>query len=303
MSLDADAIANRRRLKRRLVFWRLLALVVAIGAVGFLVWDDERISLGDRIAQVDIDGVILNDEERLRTLARLGADDSVKAIILRIDSPGGTVVAGEELYRAVRELAAAKPVVAVIAGTGASAAYMVALATDRIIARENSITGSIGVVLQTFDLTGAMEKLGVTPTLFKSAPLKDQPNPFEPVTPGARAAIQAVVDDTYRWFVGLVVQRRGLAPATALQLSDGRIYTGRQASSLNLIDATGGIEEARVWLAEARDVSRDLPVDRIEPSRRLDVPTGVFGLVRKTLFSETLRIDGLVSLWQPDGLR
>lgn len=303
MSLDADAIADRRRLKRRLVFWRLLALVVAIGAVGFAVWDDDRISLGDRIAQVDIDGVILDDEERLRTLRRLGADDSVKAIVLRIDSPGGAVVAGEELYRAVREVAAAKPVVAVIAGTGASAAYMVALATDRIIARENSITGSIGVVLQTFDLTGTMAKLGVTPTLIKSAPLKDQPNPFEPITPAARAAIQAVVDDTYRWFVELVVQRRGLAPAAALQLSDGRIYTGRQASSLNLIDATGGIEEARVWLAEARDISRDLPLARIEPSRSLDLPTGVFGLVRKTLFSETLRIDGLVSLWQPDGLR
>ncbi len=303
MSLDADAIADRRRLKRRLVFWRLLAVVIAIGAVGFLVWDDDRISLGDRIAQIEIDGVILNDEERLRTLARLGADDSVKAIILRIDSPGGTVVAGEELYRAVRELAATKPVVAIIAGTGASAAYMVALATDRIIARENSITGSIGVVLQTFDLSGTMQKLGVTPTLIKSAPLKDQPNPFEPITPAARAAIQAVVDDTYRWFVELVVQRRGLAPAAALQLSDGRIYTGRQAASLNLIDATGGIDEARVWLAEARDVSRDLPLDRIEPGRGLDVPTGVFGLVRKTLFSETLRIDGLISLWQPEGLR
>ena len=303
MSLDADAIADRRRLKRRLVMWRLLALVIAIGAVGFLVWDDERISLGDRIAQVDIDGIILNDEERLRTLRRLGADDSVKAIILRIDSPGGTVVAGEELYRAVREVAANKPVVAIIAGTGASAAYMVALASDRIIARENSITGSIGVVLQTFDLTGTMQKLGVTPTLFKSAPLKDQPNPFEPVTPAARAAIQAVVDDTYRWFVDLVVQRRGLAPVTALQLSDGRIYTGRQASSLNLIDATGGIDEARTWLAEARDVGLDLPIVRIAPNRGLDVPSSVFGLVRKTLFSETLRIDGLLSLWQPDGLR
>ena len=303
MSLDADAIADRRRLKRRLVFWRLLALVIAIGAVAFLVWDDDRISLGDRVAQFDIDGVILNDEERLRSLRRLGADDSVKAIILRIDSPGGTVVAGEELYRAVREVAAAKPVVALIAGTGASAAYMVALATDRIIAGENSITGSIGVVLQTFDLTGTMQKLGVTPTLIKSGPLKDQPNPFEPITPAARAAIQAVVDDTYRWFVELVVQRRGLAPAAALQLSDGRVYTGRQASSLNLIDATGGIEEARVWLAEARDVSRDLPMVRIEPGRGLDVPTGMFGLVRKTLFSETLRVDSLVSLWQPEGLR
>jgi protease-4 len=303
MSLDADAIADRRRLKRRLVMWRLLALLIAVGAITFAVWGDGRIAIGDRIAQLDIDGVILNDEDRLRTLRRLGADNTVKAVILRIDSPGGTVVAGEELYRAVRDLSATKPVVTLIGGVGASAAYMVALASDRIIARENSITGSIGVVMQTFDLTGTMQKLGVTPTLIKSAPLKDQPNPFEALTPAARAAVQAVVDDTYRWFVDLVVQRRGLAPATALQLSDGRIYTGRQASTLNLIDATGGVEEARAWLAEARAVSRDLPIRRIAPETTLDVPTGVFGLVRKTLFSETLRIDGLVSLWQPDGLR
>ncbi|MBM3507042.1 MAG: hypothetical protein FJX64_04830 [Alphaproteobacteria bacterium] len=187
MSLDADAIADGRRLKRRLVVWRLLALVIALGAIGYAVWGQDRIALGNRIAQIDIDGIILDDEDRLRELRRIAGDDSVKALIVRLDSPGGTVVAGEELYRALREVGAAKSVVAVIGGTGASAAYMVALAADRIVARENSLTGSIGVVMQTFDLTGTMQKLGVTPTLIKSAPLKDQPNPFEPITHGPAA--------------------------------------------------------------------------------------------------------------------
>ncbi len=303
MSLDADAITDRRRLKRGLVVWRLLALVILVGAIAAAMWSSDRITLGDRVAQIDVNGVILNDEERLIALRRIAGDSAIKALVVRIDSPGGTVVAGEELYRALREVAAQKPVVAVIGGTGASAAYMIALAADRIVVRENSITGSIGVILQSFDISQMLGKLGIDPTLIKSAPLKDQPNPFEPITPAGRAAIQAVVDDTYRWFVDLVIQRRALSPTTALQLSDGRVYTGRQAVALNLVDAVGGVDEARAWLADNKAVPLTLPLHRIEPDRALDVPAGIFGLVRKTLLSETLRIDGLVSLWQPEALR
>ena len=300
MSMDADAIADRRRLKRRLVLWRLLAIVAIVAAVGFPYWrDGAGLALGDRVAQIDVVGVITDDENRLQAIRRLGTDPSVKAVIVRIDSPGGTVVGGEELYRALRDVAASKPLVAVIGGTGASAGYMTALAADRILARENSITGSIGVVLQTFQLTELLNKLGIDPAVFKSSPLKDQPNPFEPITAEARAAVQAVVDDTYRWFVELVAQRRALSPVAALQLADGRIYTGRQAASLNLIDGVGGIEDARAWLAETKGVGRDLPLRRVVPAGTLEIPTSIFGLVRKTLFSETLRVDGLVSLWQP----
>ncbi|MSP20609.1 MAG: signal peptide peptidase SppA [Alphaproteobacteria bacterium] len=303
MSLDADAIADRRRLKRGLVVWRLLALVILVAAIAGAMWSSDRITLGDRVAQIDVNGVILNDEERLITLRRIAGDSAIKALVVRIDSPGGTVVAGEELYRALSEVAAQKPVVTVIGGTGASAAYMIALAADRIVVRENSITGSIGVILQSFDISQMLGKLGIDPTLIKSAPLKDQPNPFEPITPAGRAAIQAVVDDTYRWFVDLVIQRRALSPTTALQISDGRVYTGRQAVALNLVDAVGGVDEARAWLADNKAVPLTLPLHRIEPDRALDMSGGIFGLVRKTLLSETLRIDGLVSLWQPEALR
>lgn len=303
MSLDADAIADRRRLKRRLFGWRLAALLLLLATVFTAVWRDDRISLGERVAQIDITGVIFDDQERLRAIRRLATDDSVRAVVLRIDSPGGTVVGGEELYRALREVAEAKPVVAAIAGTGASAAYMIALAADHIIARENSITGSIGVVLQNFNAAELLDKIGVQPDLIRSAPLKDQPNPFEPMPAAARAAIQAVVDDTYRWFVELVASRRGLSPAVALQLSDGRVYTGRQAFSLNLIDATGGIDDARGWLAESRGISRDLPLVPMDWQSVLDVPDGIFGLARKMLLSETLKVDGLLALWQPEVLR
>ncbi len=302
MSLDADAIVDRRRLKRRLVVWRLAAIVVAVGLVGALVWRQGGVTVGSHVAELSITGVMLDDQDRLDALARIATDSSIKALILRIDSPGGAVVAGENLYNAVRAVAAEKPVVALIEGVGASAGYMVALAADRIFAHETSVTGSIGVLVQTADISQMLTKLGITADAIKSSPLKGEPNPLTPTTAAARAATQAVVDDTYRWFVNLLVERRKLPPATALQLADGRIFTGRQAVSQNLIDATGGLAEARTWLQETKDVARSLPVAKVTPSRGLS-PFNLAGFARKTLLSETLTVDGLVSLWQPETLR
>ena len=303
MSLDADAIADRRRLKRRLFGWRLFAILLLIAVVVAAGWRENGIAIGERVVQLDVTGIIVDDQDQLRAIRRLATEDAVRAVVVRIDSPGGTVVGGEVLYRALREVAAAKPVVAAIGSTGASAAYMIALAADRIVARENSIVGSIGVILQNFNAVGLLDKIGVQPDMIRSAPLKDQPNPFEPMPAAARSAIQAVVDDTYRWFVDLVATRRGLSPAVALQLSDGRVYTGRQAFSLNLIDGTGGIDDARAWLAESRGISRDLPLVPFKRDNALELPGGVFGLARKMLLSETLKVDGLLALWQPEVLR
>ena len=207
------------------------------------------------------------------------------------------------MFHAIREVAEAKPVVAVIGDLGTSAGYLVALAADHIIARESSITGSIGVLIQTADLTQLMEKLGVSTEAIKSTTLKAAPSPLEPITPEARAATQAVVDDIYRWFVDLVADRRGFTPVEALLLSDGRVFTGRQAVANNLIDGIGGMDEARQWLQTTFSVSADLPVVGIDPRRGLSLTLDFLGLARKTLFSETLRLDGLVSVWQPEVLR
>ena len=302
MSLDADAIVDRRRLKRRLVVWRLAAIAVALGLIGLALWREGTIVPGARIAELELTGVLTDDQDRLDAIAALARDSGVKALIVRIDSPGGTVVAGENLYRALRAVAEQKPVVAVIETMGASAGYLVALAADRIIAHETSITGSIGIVVRSTDITQLLAKLGIAADTIKSAPLKDAPNPFEPITPAARAATQSVVDDTYRWFVGLFAERRKLPPALALQLADGRIFTGRQAVAANLIDGTGGMDEARGWLQETKDIPRSLPIVRVT---RIPAFPGLdfLAIARKTLLSETLRVDGLVSLWQPETLR
>jgi protease-4 len=304
MSLEPDYIADRRRLKRRITAWR--ALAIAAGLVLILVLLGEFGPLGetlrrDHIARLTVDGLILDDPARRRAIERLAGDDTAKALIVFINSPGGTTVGGEALYRSIRTVAEDRPVVAVIGTLATSAGYMVALAADHIVAPETSITGSIGVLLQATEFTGLLERLGIATVTIKSTPLKATPSPLEVLTPEARAAAQSVVDDVYQWFVDLFAERRGLTREVALQLADGRVFTGRQALAGRMIDAVGSEAEALIWLATARDIDANLPVrDIIERHDGFSVFDILSSLSRKTLFSERLRLDGLISVWQPD---
>ena len=299
MALDADHILERRRYKRRLAFWRVAAVVALVAAVAATVGRIE--GGGDYVSRLDVDGLIFDDRDRARALAELTRDDGALALIVRIDSPGGTVVGGEALYRNLRAVAEKKPVVAVMGGTATSAGYMAAIGADHIVASPGSLTGSIGVLLQTADITGLLEKLGIKAETVKSGPLKAQPNPLEPFTPEAREAIRSVVLDLYSMFVDMVSERRSMPREKVLGLADGRVFTGRQALSNGLIDALGSESEARDWLAETHKIPRTLPIKDLkivhegEPWR--DLIGSVLGI---TLLSERLRLDGLISLWQPD---
>ncbi len=300
MVLDADIVVDRRRLKRRLTLWRVAAVVAVVVAVIAVIgrWG----GLYDRahVGRLSIEGVIVDDPQRDQALIDLAEDDDVRALIVRIDSPGGTVVGGEALYQHLRRVAERKPVVAVMGEVATSAAYMTSLAGDRIIAREGSITGSIGVIMQTADLTGLLDKIGIKPESVKSAPLKAQPNPLETFTPEAREVAREVVLDLYEMFVGMVEERRQLGRERTLALADGRVFTGRQAVANGLIDALGGEPEARAWLEEAHDVDSAVPVRDVEIRRPEDRFRDLFGgLVEKAIFSERLRLDGLISLWHP----
>jgi protease-4 len=302
MSLDADGLLDRRRLKRRIAFWRTLAIIASVAVVAVAVERFSGIGDRDRVARLDVTGVIVEDHERDEALAEVAKDDRAKALIVRIDSPGGTTAGGEALYAALRQVAEEKPVVAVLGTLGASGGYMAAVAADHIIARESTITGSIGVLLQTAEFTGLLEKLGISTEAIKSAPLKAVPSPLEELTEEARAATQAVVDATHQWFVGLVAERRDLALEVAAALADGRIYTGRQALENHLIDALGGEREARAWLEERHEVSSDLPVVDLEFGDRREVIKDLFSMLAgKTFLPERLILDGLVSVWHPDG--
>ncbi|MAG98117.1 MAG: signal peptide peptidase SppA [Alphaproteobacteria bacterium] len=301
--MDADAILDRRRLKRNLIVWRGVAVVAVIGAVFLGFWRGDRLIARDHVVRLAVEGLIVDDAERLEALNRIAKDERAKALIVRIDSPGGTTVGGEALYHGLRRVADKKPVVATIRTLGTSAGYLAALAGHRIIARESSLTGSIGVLVQTAEMSGMLEKLGVSAEVIRSAPLKGKPSPLAPLSEEGRQATQEVVDDVHQWFVGIVAERRKLAPEQAQALAQGRVYSGRQALKLGLIDELGGEIEARAWLRKAHKLSTSLPVRPVELS---DEGLGLFrlitGLAEKMSLSERLTLDGLVSVWHPEGL-
>ncbi len=304
MTTDADGIVARRRLRRWLAFWRVSALVVGAAlvlAVVAVVTDFDPIGDRPHILRVTVSGIVFDDPSILGGLEQAAEDDATRAVLVIIDTPGGTTTGGESIYRELRRISeSGTPVVAVIRTVGASAGYMVALAADRIYALETSITGSIGVLLETAEVSKLLDRLGVSAETFRSAPLKGQPSLFQPLDERTRVATQSLIDDVYDWFLEVFAERRGLPVETARGLADGRAYTGRQALSLNLIDSIGGEREALAWLVETQGISGDTPVIDLErddnPETFFDLVTG---LAKKTLLSERLRLDGLMSVWHP----
>lgn len=263
--IDPELLHDRRRLRRSRTAWRIAALV-ALAVSGLLVLAlvggvGGGTGALPQVARIDVDGFIDTRPKAVETIERAAKADHVKAILIRINSPGGAASGGEALYRAVRNASAKKPVVAVIDGLGASAAYMTAIAADRVIARESAVTGSIGVIFQSAHVDRLLDRIGIGTVEVKSAPLKAEPSPFKAPDPAALAMVKALIDDTYRWFVGLVAERRNLPQAEALRLADGRIFTGRQALAAKLVDEVGDEDTARRWLASAKSVSTDLRVE------------------------------------------
>ena len=297
--MDADAILDRRRLKHRLILWRLLAAfavmaLIAVGVGKFAIPGDRH------VARLSIDGFISEDRQRGDAIENLIDEDDVEAVIVRINSPGGTTTGSEQIYHSLRRVAAEKPVVAVIGTIGTSGGYIVAIAADHIIARETSLTGSIGVLFQTAEFTGLLEKLGIKPFTLKSSPLKGQPSPFEPVSEAVRESLKILLKDSFDWFSGLVRDRRNLDSATLAAATDGRVFSGRQAIKLRLIDGLGGEMAARRWLRESHDISEDLPVRNVRWGENAGLIARTLDTLGGKLFkNERLTLDGLLSVWQP----
>ncbi|MBT3400430.1 MAG: signal peptide peptidase SppA [Rhodospirillaceae bacterium] len=300
MSYDADALLDRRRLKRRLRVWQAVTLLVVVGAILTFLQTQGNLFRGERIVRIHVEGIIVRDDARRRTLARLAKDDDVRGVIVHVDSPGGSVVGGEDLYNSLRAIAETKPVATVMGTVATSAAYMTAIATDRIFAREGTITGSIGVILQTANVSELLGRIGIEPITIKSTALKGVPSPVEPLTPEGRAATEQVVLDLYDFFVDLVIERRPIDAGAVRLLADGRVFSGRQAVQNNLIDAIGDEAAAIDWMVREHDLPGGLPVETLRTSPDEDgLLEKITGLAGKSLFSNALTLDGLVSLWQP----
>ena len=264
--LETDLLVDRRRLKRRLSFWRILAVLAVVGALaayGLPTWDS---GLTKHIARINVTGIITENRKLHDAVLALAKDSSVPAVIVAVDSPGGSVAGGESLHSALLRVAAVKPLIAVMRGTAASAGYMVSLPAERIFAREATLTGSIGVILQTAEFSGLLNTLGIDPEAITSGPLKDQPSFTRPLTPQGREYLNTLVQDMYDQFVTMVAQGRHMDVDAVRKLADGRAYTGRQAKALGLIDEIGGETEARAWLAKQHGVAESVPVRDVETS-------------------------------------
>ncbi|MBI5132839.1 MAG: signal peptide peptidase SppA [Rhodopseudomonas palustris] len=326
MSLDSDVIVDRRRIRRKLTFWRVAAVlvaIVAVVAVGAMVSPAGRgaLTTSGSIARIKIDGLIRSNSERIEALERLEKSSSA-AVIVHINSPGGTTAGSEELYTALMRLKAKKPMVVVVEGLAASGGYIAALASDHIIAQQSSLVGSIGVLFQYPNVSELMKTVGVKVEEVKSSPLKAAPNGFEPTSPEARAALESLVRDSYAWFRDLVKQRRGMDDTQLAIVADGRVFTGRQAAGLKLIDELGDEKTAVAWLETEKKVKSGLPVRdfklapqfgdltflRAAASVTLDA-LGLGAIARQVEQSgagqsvERLGLDGMLALWAPGSTR
>jgi protease-4 len=320
MSLDSDILIDRRRLKRRLSFWRILALV-GIGLAIFVAFSRTTgtapsLGFGQQIARVNISGFIGTSRQRAEMFKRMGENNSVSAVVVHIESPGGTTSGGEALYQELRRLAEKKPVAAVFGTAATSAAYLGGIATDYIVARGNTITGSVGVIFQWAEISELLDKIGVRVEEIRSGPLKANPSLFKPADEQGRLVSQELVAEAENWFIGLVSDRRGAASGALPDIRTGRIYTGRQAVKIGLVDAIGDEQTAIDWFTKERGVQQGLRVVDWKPDSSVSNSfwrTAVaraaqavgFSPLESAILSEVnpLRdrpLDGLLSIWHPE---
>ena len=301
MPLSADNFFDRQFLKKRVRFWQIVSVLIAITFIITFMFRGELGTGEEYVARLEVNGLIIPESQRTKLLSRMADDENIKALMVIINSPGGSFVGGEVLFKALRKIGENKPIVVVMEDLATSAAYMTAIAGDRIFARQGSLTGSIGVIVQSADLTQLLTAIGVKAEAIKSSPLKAQPNPMEPFSDEARSALQAVVNDVHRVFIKLVAERRGLNLNETKELSDGRVFSGGQALFHGLVDAIGGEDEALQWLDNVYKIPTSLSVKNITPRSNDKWWFNILqGTVGEKIFNKTLRLDGLISVWHPE---
>lgn len=249
------------------------------GALPAPRWDEQVVEGSglNRVAIIEVAGTIgaaadpfslqLSQDQLLSQIRQATEDPLVKAVVLRIDSPGGGVVASSELHSALRDLrGAGKRLVVSMGSTAASGGYYIATAAEQIFANPDTLTGSLGVILQLTNYGEAFENLGLRTYTYKSGELKDIGSPVRPPTPEEDAVLQGVVQEAYDGFVRVIVEGRGLSEERVRELADGRIYTGSQALELGLIDALGDLDDAIAAARDLADLDNALVVRYIESS-------------------------------------
>jgi protease-4 len=253
-----DAIKNRNTL----IKWKIAAVFFIVLTIAVISTTKlgSNYPLSPYIARVELQGEITDDKNFKETLDKIAKDHNIKAVIMHINSPGGGFFASEDLYHTIRKLSAQKPIVGVVEGMAASGGFLAAVATDYIVARYSSLTGSIGVIMSAYDVEELSQKIGINFYEIKTPKMKAEPSLFKKASPEAVAMLKEEVDQAYKFFAKLVSERRKIKLDTLLRISDGRVFNGQKALELKLIDKIGGEDEALSWLKSKAKIDKKLEV-------------------------------------------
>ena len=277
MNISPDYLIERKRNKSQIIKWKIFALallLIIVSLVGNRIGKGKNFALstsnikGDYIAGITLEEVIYDNLPRVKKLEKIAEDKNIKAVIVHVNSPGGSVVGAEMLYNSFRKIAVKKPIVIVMDSIAASGGYLIALGGDYIIAHNGTVTGSIGVLMETAEVTELAERMGIKFNNFKSSPLKANPNLTEKLTPAAEKAVMDSVFDVYDYFVNLISKRRNLDLKFVRKIADGRIYSSKLALEYKLIDEIGNEDSAIKWLEEKRGIEKDLKVLEVKLNPR-----------------------------------
>lgn len=269
MAIEIVEKPVKRRILRR-VLWGL-GIVLGLLFVMNVFFPDLDFSMEDRVGVIRIEGVILDAQSTVSELKRFAENPSVKAIVLRIDSPGGGVVPSQEIHDAVQRVRSKnnKAVITSMGSVAASGGYYIAVATDRIMANSGTLTGSIGVIMEMANVEGLLKKIGVEGVVIKSGRFKDVGSPLRKMSEEEHRLLQSVMDDVHQQFIEAVAEGRGLDVADVKALADGRIFTGRQAKASKLVDELGDLDDAIQLAADVAGIEGEPKV--IEPRRRFSI--------------------------------
>ena len=283
--------------KRNLIIKRFAIVLVSIILIlSFFLFTSKKEGF---IASISIEGIISNPEETLNDLENINKSASAKALLVNINSPGGTFVSSKELYDKIKEISKKIPVVTYMREMATSGGYLVSLASQKIFSNIGTITGSVGVILQTAEITKLLEKIGVNPIVIKSGELKATPNPLEGISENDSKYLNDVVKSMQSEFLSLLSKNRNIESKTLEIISDGRILTGKQAKELNLIDFIGSKSDAIQWLKDEAKLPSDIDILDFSKENQYEK------LINMRLFDKNLNFlknniySGFLAIWDP----
>ena len=262
---NKDYIIDRIKLKKQLNRWRIIAIIIVLIAVFGVVFQQKK-DFFEYIGRININGMIFQDQERLNKIDSIAQDKKVKALIIHVDSPGGSFVGAESLYHLLKKISKIKPVVVVMGDVAASGGYMVAMAGEYVIAHLGTLTGSIGILSINYEITGLAEKLGINIELFKSSKYKATPNPFEKITPEIQKEVEDRVMKTKELFLKMVLNTRKISKDNIKLIGSGKLFTSHEALNLGLIDAIGNEDVAKQWLVTNKKLDSKLKIKQLDIS-------------------------------------